>query len=59
MLLGKGTLKLNAVGISNVGRSHLDLGVEDGNIHIPGISNLFMGKIYPVPLIKTVTTPQL
>ncbi|CAG9786008.1 unnamed protein product [Diatraea saccharalis] len=41
---GKATLNLDANGISNVGKARLDLGVDDGDLYIPGLSNLFVGK---------------
>lgn len=43
VFLGKGHLNLDADGISNVGRAHLELGME-GGINVPGISNSLVGK---------------
>ncbi|KAJ0177382.1 hypothetical protein K1T71_007391 [Dendrolimus kikuchii] len=39
--IGKGSLNFDATGISNVGKAHLNLGVEDGAVNIPGLENLF------------------
>lgn len=44
-VLGNGSLNLNANGISNVGKAQLDLGGGEGSIHIPGLGNLFSGKL--------------
>lgn len=42
--LGKGTVNLEANGISNVGKVHMEMGVGDTAVYIPGLSNLFIGK---------------
>ncbi|KAJ2937904.1 hypothetical protein O0L34_g18727 [Tuta absoluta] len=42
--LGKGSLKIETSGISNVGKAIVDLQALDGNIFVPGLSNLFSGK---------------
>ncbi|KAG6448987.1 uncharacterized protein LOC115442772 [Manduca sexta] len=41
---GKGTLNLDANGISNVGQARLKLGLDEGAVHIPGLENLFVGR---------------
>ena len=43
--LGKGTLKIDSTGISNVGKAQLDMDIGNGNVHIPGIENLITGKL--------------
>lgn len=54
IFIGKGTLNLDANGISNVGKAHLDLGVGDGGIYIPGLNNLFVGKKYYISTIRVI-----
>ncbi|XP_050683518.1 uncharacterized protein LOC126978600 isoform X2 [Leptidea sinapis] len=40
---GNGTLVLDSTGISNVGRAHVQLDIQEGSLRIPGLQNLFSG----------------
>ncbi|CAD0199510.1 unnamed protein product [Chrysodeixis includens] len=41
---GKGTVNLEANGISNVGKVRMEMGVGDSAVYIPGLSNLFIDR---------------
>ncbi|KPJ20564.1 hypothetical protein RR46_00096 [Papilio xuthus] len=43
--MGNSTLNLDAIGVSNIGQTHVDITVGDGNVHVPGLNNIFTGKI--------------
>ncbi|XP_063894494.1 uncharacterized protein LOC135117926 [Helicoverpa armigera] len=40
---GKDSLNLDANGISNIGKVHVEVGVGASSLYIPGLSNLFVG----------------
>lgn len=42
--LGKSLVNMDAQGISNIGKIHVELGVGETGFVIPGLTELFMGK---------------
>lgn len=44
IFLGKGLVNMDAHGISNIGSAHVEVGVGETGLFIPGLTGLFVGK---------------